>query len=88
MPIEKKTPLLGICGVIFEECTTYCAYKDTDQALLSGEGQDGNASWRSFIKVDPQSLSTNGVPIVISENVSKKGKPGTASNAKNFLATN
>lgn len=32
---EKRTPLLGICGVYCGACTTYRAYNDKDQVLFS-----------------------------------------------------
>lgn len=34
MSSEKKTPLLGICGVYCGACTTYRAYNDNDHALV------------------------------------------------------
>ena len=33
MPREKKTPLLGICGVYCGACSIYRAYNDNDEAL-------------------------------------------------------
>ncbi len=41
MSSEKKTKLLGICGVYCGACTTYRAYNDNDRELLNKEERQG-----------------------------------------------
>jgi hypothetical protein len=41
MPRDRKTPLLGICGVYCGACPTYRAYNDKDQTLFDWVLKEG-----------------------------------------------